>query len=159
MFIECRHILPRGTKCKSPALRGKVYCYFHDRLQRFEQDGQRDACEPLFLPSLEDARGIQIAITQILAALGSGRLETRKAGLYLYGLQLATQLLAQLPEPSPQEMVRTLTTGEDGKYIAAEETPITPLIEAHDSTRRSATPKPRPDKPGPTQPDLAQLPN
>jgi hypothetical protein len=132
MFIECRHILPSGTKCKSPALRGRVYCYFHDRLQRFEQDGQRDTCEPLFLPSLEDARGIQMAISQILAALGSGRLESRKAGLYLYGLQLATQLLAQLPEPSPQEMVRTLATDAGGNYIAAEETPFAPLIEGHD---------------------------
>ncbi|MGB6744304.1 MAG: hypothetical protein WBE38_11715 [Terracidiphilus sp.] len=127
MFIECRHILPRGTKCKSPALHGGVFCYFHDRLQRFEQDGQRDEREPLFLPSLEDACGIQMAITQILAALGSGRLENRQAGLYLYGLQLATQLLAQLPEPSPLEMVRTLTTGADGNSIAAEETPFAPL--------------------------------
>jgi hypothetical protein len=142
MFIECRHILPRGTKCKSPALRGKVYCYFHDRLQRFEQDGQRDASEPLILPSIEDARGIQMAISQILAALGSGRLESRKAGLYLYGLQLATQLLAQLPEPSPQEMVRTFTTGADGNYIAAEETPqetkLAPLIEGRTSNKASS---------------------
>ncbi len=134
MFIECRHILPRGTKCKSPALRGKVYCYFHDRLQRFEQDGQRDTREPLLLPSLEDARGIQMAIGQILAALGSGRLENRKAGLYLYGLQLATQLLPLLPEPGPQEMVSTLTAGPDGNYIAAEETQSAPLIESHNGS-------------------------
>lgn len=160
MFIECRHILPRGTKCKSPALRGKVYCYFHDRLQRFAQDGQRDASEPLLLPSIEDARGIQMAISQILAALGSGRLESRKAGLYLYGLQLATQLLAQLPEPSPQEMVRTLTTGADGNYIAAEEIPqetqpqetkFAPLIEGHGHVRSNhgAGEELRLDKPSP----------
>jgi hypothetical protein len=148
MFIECRHILPRGTKCKSPALRGRVYCYFHDRLQRFEQDGRRDEREPLFLPSIEDARGVQMAITQILAALGSGRLETRKAGLYLYGLQLATQLLAQLPEPSPQEMVRTLTTDEDGNYIAEEEVQFAPLIEAPDSSKVAAGEKLRLNKPG-----------
>jgi hypothetical protein len=160
MFIECRHILPRGTKCKSPALRGKVYCYFHDRLQRFEQDGQRDASEPLLLPSLEDARGIQMAISQILAALGSGRLESRKAGLYLYGLQLATQLLAQLPEPSPQEMVRTVTTGADGNYIAAEETPqetqFVPLIEGHDRVDTRAGEKLQLGKPGPNKPDSAK---
>ncbi|HEX4031382.1 MAG TPA: hypothetical protein VHX20_13515 [Terracidiphilus sp.] len=169
MFIECRHILPRGTKCKSPALRGKVYCYFHDRLQRFEQDGQRDASEPLLLPSLEDARGIQMAISQILAALGSGRLESRKAGLYLYGLQLATQLLAQLPEPSPQEMVRTVTTGADGNYIAAEETPqetqFAHLIEGHDGSKASskigsikvrAGEKLQLGKPGPNKPDSAK---
>lgn len=147
MFIECRHILPRGTKCKSPALRGRVYCYFHDRLQRFEQDGQRDTSEPLFLPSLEDARGIQMAISQILAALGSGRLDNRKAGLYLYGLQLATQLLTQLPEPSPQEMVHTLTVGADGNYIAAEETPFAPPIEGRKSSKAGS--KVRVSKVGP----------
>jgi hypothetical protein len=149
MFIECRHILPRGTKCKSPALRDRVYCYFHDRLKRFEQDGQRAEREPLYLPSIEDARGIQMAITQILAALGSGRVENRSAGLYLYGLQLATQLLAQLPEPSPQEMVRTLTVGEDGNYIAAEETPFAPLIEGHDGGKIDAGELLRLDNPGP----------
>jgi hypothetical protein len=129
MFIECRHILPRGTKCKSPALRGQVYCYFHDRLQRFEQDGQRDAREPLCLPSLEDAHGIQMAITQVLAALGSGRLENRQAGLYLYGLQLATQLLAQLPLTFPEEMVLAVTCDDNGSYISAEEVPPEPISE------------------------------
>jgi hypothetical protein len=131
MPIECRHILPRGAKCKAPALCGKVYCYFHDCLDRFGQDGQRDTREPLCLPSLEDAHGIQIAVTQILAALGSGRLDNRKARLYLYGLQLASQLLARLPEPWPDEMVLTLTCDDDGRYIAAEETSLTPLIEAN----------------------------
>jgi hypothetical protein len=137
MFIECRHILPRGTKCKSPALRGKVYCYFHDRLQRFEQDGQRDTREPLCLPPLEDARGIQMALGQVLAALGSGRVDIRRAGLYLYGLQLATQLLPQLPKPSPDEMVRALTCDADGNFIAEEEIPFAPLIDASAGTTSS----------------------
>jgi hypothetical protein len=137
MFIECRHILPRGTKCKSPALRGKVYCYFHDCLRRFEQDGLRLTEEPLCLPPLEDARGIQMALGQILTALGSARLDTRKAGLYLYGLQLAAQLLAHLPEPSPEnrdEMVRALACDDAGNLIAAEETPFAPQIEANTGT-------------------------
>jgi hypothetical protein len=130
MFIECRHILPQGVKCKSPALRGKHLCYFHEHLERFEEDGQRCAREPLFLPALEDARGIQMAITQVLAALGSGRVDNRKAGLYLYGLQLATQLAACAPQPAPQEMVCNLAIDAAGKYIAAEEVPLQPPIEA-----------------------------
>lgn len=123
MYPECRHILPRGAKCKSPALRGKAYCYFHYHLQRFEQDGQRQTHEPLCLPPLEDAHGIQMALGQILAALGSGRLDTRKVGLYLYGMQLATQLLAQLPITCPEEMVCALACDAGGNSIAAEETP------------------------------------
>jgi hypothetical protein len=131
MFVECRHILPKGTKCQAPALRGHLFCYFHDRLQRFEQDGQRDAREPLYLPSLEDARGIQMALTQVLAALGSGRLDNRKAGLYLYGLQLASQLLAQVPPTFPEDMVRAVTCDDNGRYISAEENPFEPLIEGN----------------------------
>jgi hypothetical protein len=142
MVIECRHILPKGTKCKSPALNGHVYCYFHDRLQLFEQDGRRDEQEPLYLPSLEDASGIQMAITQVLAALGSGRVDTRKAGLYLYGLQLAAQLLAQVPITFPEEMVRAVTPGADGRYIAAEEIPCARIVEGNAG---SAAKKPRPD--------------
>ncbi len=136
MYPQCRHILPRGTKCKSPALRGKVYCYFHDRLQRSEQDGQRETREPLCLASLEDAHGIQMALTQVLAALGSGRLDDRKAGLYLYGLQLASQVLAQTPLTFPEDMVRAVTSDDEGRYIAAdeidpEETSLAPLIEGN----------------------------
>jgi hypothetical protein len=127
MFIECRHILPSGLKCKSPALRNQVYCYFHQCLQRFEQDGLRDTSEPLCLPPLEDARGIQIAIAQILTALGSGRIDRHKAGLYLYGLQLALQALPHLPFTYPPDVVRELACDEAGQFISAEETPFTPL--------------------------------
>jgi hypothetical protein len=32
MFIECRHRMPNGCKCHSPALCGKPFCYHHARL-------------------------------------------------------------------------------------------------------------------------------
>ena len=32
MYIECRHILPNGRKCHSPALRGKPFCFHHAKL-------------------------------------------------------------------------------------------------------------------------------
>jgi hypothetical protein len=127
MYVECRHILPRGTKCKSPALRGKHYCYFHDKLNHYEQDGRRYEREPLFLPSLEDARGIQMAIAQILAAFGSGRIDARQTGLYLYGLQLATQAAASAPEVQPHEMVRATECDGAGESISPEETACDPI--------------------------------
>jgi hypothetical protein len=126
MFVECRHILPRGTKCKAPALRGNLYCYFHDKLGHYEQDGRRYEREPLFLPSLEDTRGIQMAVAQTLAAFGSGRIDARQTGLYLYGLQLATQLAAAAPEVPPQEMVRSTTCDGAGQIIGPEETSCDP---------------------------------
>ena len=29
MYPECRHIMPDGAKCHSPAMRGMAYCYYH----------------------------------------------------------------------------------------------------------------------------------
>src|SRR5208337_1475585 len=31
---ECRHIMPSGLHCKSPAMRGGSFCYFHGRAPR-----------------------------------------------------------------------------------------------------------------------------
>lgn len=129
MYAECRHILPRGTKCKSPALRGKFYCYFHDNLHRFAQDGNRFDKEPVILPSLEDNSGIQIALTQVLSALGSGRIERRLGGLYLYGLQIAAQLAARVTDAIPQEIVRTTACDDTGVILAPEQTACEPGVD------------------------------
>jgi hypothetical protein len=37
MYMACRHIEPNGPRCKSPALRGGSFCYFHARSRRREQ--------------------------------------------------------------------------------------------------------------------------
>jgi hypothetical protein len=34
MFQECRHIMPSGLRCHSPALRDEFFCYYHSSLQR-----------------------------------------------------------------------------------------------------------------------------
>ncbi len=60
MSHECRHIMPNGAKCQSPALRDKPYCYFHTRLHRFTA-GPIGVMESLRLPVLEDRSAIQIA--------------------------------------------------------------------------------------------------
>lgn len=91
MYLECRHILPSGVRCKSPALRGMSFCYHHESLRRFSSLNSSPEKQPLQLPSIEEPRGIQIALAQILAALASGRIEPRRASLMLYGLQIATQ--------------------------------------------------------------------
>ena len=34
MYLECRHIKSNGSKCHSPAMKDKPYCYYHLRLHR-----------------------------------------------------------------------------------------------------------------------------
>ena len=95
MFNECRHILPSGCKCKSPALRGMAFCYFHTSLRRFEKTIEKKDNEPLLLPSLEDTSGIKIALHQVLGGLASSRIDPSHVSLYLRGLNIAARLAAK----------------------------------------------------------------
>ncbi len=103
MYHECRHIMPSGKKCHSPALHNQAYCYYHNNLRRYSRP---PAGNNLTLPSIEDNRGIQIALTQVLTALNSPYMDTRRAGLMLYGLQIATQLANRTSDLEPKEAVR-----------------------------------------------------
>jgi hypothetical protein len=118
MYAECRHIMPRGTKCKSPALKGRPYCYYHDKLHAYTRDGLRDDKAPLCLASIEDACGIQHALTQIMGAMASGRLDSREGVRLIYGLQVAIQALDRVPQTPPQEMVHATACDGIGVDLA-----------------------------------------
>ena len=117
MYNECRHIMPSGKKCHSPALRDKSYCYYHTRLHRLG-DSYRRVPKELALPSIEDATGIQIALTRILGALNSLDMDTRRAGVLLYGLQIAAQVTSRASLPSPAESVRNTICEDNGDVLA-----------------------------------------
>ena len=88
----CDHVKPNGTCCESPALRDDEYCYFH-RGQRERTKRQLRAArkqKPLELPHLEDLESVHLALGDVLNALISDRIDNKKAGLLLYGLQTAT---------------------------------------------------------------------
>jgi len=80
MYRECRHIRATGRKCKSPAVNGQLFCFFHFDSRRHAKDGLENRDEPLILPSLEDIAGIQIALMQVTNALASGRLTNKQPG-------------------------------------------------------------------------------
>ena len=108
MYNECRHVMPSGRKCHSPALSGKPYCYYHQRLHQFHASAAGPATQ-LPVPQIEDARGIQLALAQALHALNSPYFEPRRLGLLFYGLQIATQLLKHASPPEPAETIRDLS--------------------------------------------------
>ncbi|MGA9585464.1 MAG: hypothetical protein WBQ95_09065 [Terracidiphilus sp.] len=120
MFNECRHIKPNGIKCKSPALRSTPYCYFHTGLYRSRNPSSTNDKEPIILPSLEDCTGVQIALQQVLGALGSSRIDPRCAGLYLRGLQIAARLANMPASNSSEEFVRDLNYENNGDSLAPE---------------------------------------
>lgn len=88
---ECAHVKADGNTCRSAALRDHDFCYFHlaarDRIRRQRVAAHRKL--PLQIPILEDHETIQLAITDVVNAMLSDRIDYKKAALALYALQTA----------------------------------------------------------------------
>lgn len=95
---RCHHIKTNGTQCGSPALRGRRFCYFHKnwREQHVHLNAKQRANSSITLPVLEDADSIQVALMQVLRLILAGQIDTKMAGLLLYGLQTASLNLRQM---------------------------------------------------------------
>src|SRR5207248_325433 len=70
-YSHCNHIKVNGTRCGSPALREKPFCYFHNRIRKLH-------ASPL-IPFLEDANAIQFGLSEILQAMQEDRIDPKKA--------------------------------------------------------------------------------
>jgi hypothetical protein len=167
MYPECRHVLPSGRTCNSPALAKRHWCYFHDRLHQRQaarhshrrpdgrfaalpapQDntntGQTDTIDygpypvgpattpchpersegpavttPLDLPPVEDTESIQLALIDVLQALAANQLDTKRAGLLLYGLQVASANAAKMHLSIGA--VRSITYTDQGTPLAPQD--------------------------------------
>ena len=113
-FKTCNHVHTNGSVCQSPALKGGLYCYFHQRdRQRLDNlrqartvklstkvpardDMDAEILESLALPVLEDAAAIQVAASALIRAVTSNHISERRAGLALYGLQIAAMNLPRV---------------------------------------------------------------
>ena len=129
MYDECRHIMPNGARCHSPALRGQDYCYYHTRLhQRAKSSassGARSAAastpqEPLKLPIIEDRSAILVALAEIFDGLGSGKIDRQTAYVYLYGLQIGSQAVERRQDVLPFKAVQAVFHSRDGQELAPE---------------------------------------
>ena len=96
----CHQVKENGTLCRSAAVSGRHYCYFHLRhrarrlvMARARARGQRWRLQ---LPPLEDLPSVQVGLMQVLDAVANDSIDSRRAGLMLYGLQqAATNLRAR----------------------------------------------------------------
>jgi hypothetical protein len=80
------------------------------------------------LPPLEDADSIQIALSTVLNALAQRRIETKRASVLLFGLQVARVNLNTLRREQPQldpasEPVLETVLNEHGELIAPDDDP------------------------------------
>ena len=120
MYFECRHIMPNGARCHSPALRNMHFCYYHTRLHRLANPANSTSTpdEPLKLPIIEDRSAIQVALSKVFDALASSKIDTRAAGLYLYGLQIAAQNVERKQDILPFKAVESITHSREGDELA-----------------------------------------
>jgi hypothetical protein len=107
----CRQVSASGHLCGSPALRGKIFCYYHQRdRQRREnirralgqkfQNGQEDfdgeIISSLDLPAPDDPVAAGVCLSNTFLALAAGHIPTKRAALMLYNLQIITSNFATI---------------------------------------------------------------
>jgi hypothetical protein len=121
----CRHVKTNGIPCNSPSLAGEKWCYFHHRLhERHKTYRHTEATRGYLVPgqhieltALEDRESVQLALSCVINALATGRLETKRATALLYGLQLASNNAATL-RTEPSGTVRSVEPSPEGLDLA-----------------------------------------
>jgi hypothetical protein len=140
--VICRHIKTNGRRCKSPSLGLSAFCYFHSRLHRRHKNLLESAPvlhennsnptssatgQPQYLPDplelelppLEDAESIQVSISLLVLALARNRIDSKRAAVLLYGLQLASSNARSITiEPTATAIIRTLARTKSGIDLA-----------------------------------------
>ena len=101
---QCQHVRHNGIRCGSPALRGHSHCYYHNYIRKPSRA----------MGEFEDAESIQLALRQVINWLSLG-METKRAALMLYALQIAscnlrhleclywTDVVRELPKENPSD--------------------------------------------------------
>jgi hypothetical protein len=123
----CRHIKTNGLQCQSPSLTEGHFCYFHNRLHARQASYRpTEASRPYFaagrdleLCAIEDRESVQFALSIVINALATSRIDTRRATALLYGLSLASHNAANLnTSPDTPDVIRDVESSPDGLDMA-----------------------------------------
>jgi hypothetical protein len=109
-----------GDKCHAIALRDKPYCYYHMRLHRnmHADNKPSKAKEKTFEFAFPDSRtAIQLALYQVLSALGSSKIDLKRATAIIYNLQIASQNVPRSVETIPSLPVVCVSETPDGDEV------------------------------------------
>lgn len=123
----CRHIKTNGLQCRAVALAESNFCYFHHRLHARQTNYRpNDLTRPYFeagrdieLGAIEDRESVQFALSVVINAIATNRIDTRRATALLYGLQLASYNAVNINiAPDTPDVVRTMESQPDGLDLA-----------------------------------------
>ncbi len=92
----CEQRKVNGDPCTSPALNGKRFCHYHDKMGPSPINIDNDAIPSshVYLPQLEDAASIQSAISEVCELMLHRRIEPKEASALFYAMQVASTNLA-----------------------------------------------------------------
>jgi hypothetical protein len=109
--FQCRHIFTDGHRCGSPCLRGEDLCFYHHTTRKPAAHPPTRRCRrsAFEIPLPEDRSAIQHSIGQVLQRIAANDIDPRRAGLLLYGLQIASLNLPK-PQATQPELVEETTT-------------------------------------------------
>ena len=88
-IAECRFIKPNGLKCQSVAMRGLPVCYHHARVHVSPRRPRRNKEAVLDLPSLDNHAAFLPFLNEVLHAMASNSISSKRASSLLYALQIA----------------------------------------------------------------------
>jgi hypothetical protein len=126
--FKCRHIFTDGHRCGSICLRGEPFCYYHHTTRKPAPRQSLGKKSSFDLPLPEDRSAIQASIGIILQKIASNDLDPRRAGLLLYGLQIASLNLPKQQRDQDEEapeQVHEITTHPELGTLA----PQTEIVE------------------------------
>lgn len=95
---RCRFIKMDGESCGAFALKNNRFCYFHLRTSDGRKRKRRT--KALSIPVLEDDLAVKMTVTQICRGLANESIDTKRASVLLYGLQVATAALRRIKQPA-----------------------------------------------------------
>jgi hypothetical protein len=113
--FQCRHIFADGHRCGSLCLRNEDFCYFHHTTRPPVRDlakrRSRQATFDLQVP--EDRTAVQVMLGDVLQRIADNSIDTPRARLLLYGIQIAANNLPRPVSPKPTGATEPNSTVHD----------------------------------------------
>jgi hypothetical protein len=85
----CTHIKATGHPCGSPALRGEIFCYFHQRMIHGVPTPAKARIHPMAL--IENEEAIQVALMETINAIVRNQIDPQRANLIIRALSIAVR--------------------------------------------------------------------
>jgi hypothetical protein len=114
MYNACLHIKSSGSRCKTPALHGSNFCFFHNRLH---VDALGARFDTLRLPVSEDFSSILLSLNRISDAIVDSRIDSKRAAQLIWIQQLAIQVIDRRDSLN-DESIQTVGQSAHGEELA-----------------------------------------